>query len=119
MIVVGDGNKAAQAIHHGIGGGIDLMFTRYADANAAVNEQRTENKQQPVKAVNQAHARPDEDSAQNERSHDSPEQDTMLLLLRDGEIVEDHEENEEVIDAKREFEDVSGDKLEAGLMSLP
>src|SRR5215469_11045252 len=69
--------------------------------------------------MNQSDAGADEDSTQDQRTDDSPEQHPMLLLFRDGEEVEDYEEDKQIVDTEGELENVPGEKLETILMSLP
>src|SRR5215468_10906214 len=61
----------------------------------------------------------DKYSAQNERTEDSPKEHAMLLLIRNGEVIEDHEEYKQIVDTQRQLDHVAGDELEAGLTSLP
>src|SRR5215469_6046060 len=69
--------------------------------------------------MNQSDAGADEESTQDQRTNDSPEQHPMLLLFGDGEVVEDHEEDKQIVDTQRELENVPGEKLKTTLMSLP
>ncbi len=43
----------------------------------------------------------------------------MLLFVGDGEVLEDHEKDEEVVDAERELKNITGDELQPRLGSLP
>jgi hypothetical protein len=43
----------------------------------------------------------------------------MLLLFRNGEEIEDDEENKEIVDAQGELDYIAGNELEAGLTALP
>ena len=43
----------------------------------------------------------------------------MLLLFGNGEKVEDHEKEEQIIDAERELQNIAGDELQRDLVSLP
>ncbi len=43
----------------------------------------------------------------------------MLVLLGDGKIAEDYQEDEKIIDAERKFEYVTGDELDGNLPALP
>src|SRR5262249_20370062 len=61
----------------------------------------------------------DENSTKNESANDSPEKNPMLLLFRNGEVVEDHKKNEKIVDAEGQLQHVSRDKFQAGLMSMP
>ena len=72
-----------------------------------------------MKAVDQADSGANKDAAHDERAQNSPEQHAMLLVLRHRKIVEDHEEDEQIIDAERKFQNIAGDELQRRLMSLP
>src|SRR5882762_1129188 len=72
-----------------------------------------------MKAAEQADAGEDEHGAQGKSAQNSPDQDPLLVLFGDAEIAEDEKENEEVIDAEREFDDIAGDELECRLLALP
>src|SRR5579862_7847555 len=43
----------------------------------------------------------------------------MLLFFGNSEVVKDQEEDKKIVDAERQFEDVTGNKFETGLVSLP
>ena len=51
-----------------------------------------------MEEVQQSDAAGDEDDAHDDRPEDAPEEDLVLMDGRDGEIVEDQQENEEVVD---------------------
>src|SRR5215469_7686200 len=69
--------------------------------------------------MNQSDAGADEESTQDQRTNDSPEQHPMLLFFGNGEVVEDYEEDKQIVDTQGELENVTGEKLETTLMSLP
>ena len=72
-----------------------------------------------MKAVDQSNPGADEDAAQHERADDAPEQNAMLLLFRDRKKIEDDQEDEEIIGAEGNFQNVTSDELERYLASLP
>ena len=72
-----------------------------------------------MKPVDQLYSGPDENSPQNKGTQDSPKEHTMLLLFRNGEVIEDDEENKEIVDAQGELDHIAGNELEAGLTPLP
>src|ERR1044072_7618003 len=71
-----------------------------------------------MEALDQGHAEPDHDAAHDQRADYSPDEDAMLGAGRHPEIVKDQDENEDVIDPERVFDDVAGEKIEAVLGSL-
>ena len=72
-----------------------------------------------MEAGDQADPGADKDAAHDQRADNAPEQNAMLLLFRDRKIIEDHQEDEEIIDAEGNFQNVTGDELERDLVSLP
>ena len=58
-------------------------------------------------------------SPQNQCAQDSPEQDAVLLLVGNGKIIEDHEEDKQIVDAERQLHHVSGDEFQTRLTPLP
>src|SRR5215468_7348984 len=72
-----------------------------------------------MKAVDELDSGANEDSAQNQCTDDSPKEHSMLLLVRNGEVFEDHQEYKQIVDAQGKLDHVAGDELEAGLTSLP
>src|SRR6516164_8482344 len=72
-----------------------------------------------MKPVDQLYSGADKDAPQNERTQDSPKEHTMLLLIRNGEVIEDHQEHKEIVDAQGEFDHIPGNELEGGLTPLP
>jgi len=72
-----------------------------------------------MKPVDKLYSGADKDAPQNERTQDSPKEHTMLLLVRNSEVIEDHEEHKEIVDAQRELDHIPGNELEAGLTPLP
>lgn len=72
-----------------------------------------------MEMLDQSDSSADEDSAKYERSDDPPEQDAVLLFIRNGEVLEDYEENKQVVDTERKFQNIAGDKLESDLLPMP
>ena len=72
-----------------------------------------------MKTGDQADSGADEDTPHDERAQNAPEQNAMLQVFGDREIIEDHEEEEKVIDAERKLQDITGYEFEPRLGSLP
>jgi len=72
-----------------------------------------------VEAVDEANAGKNEKAAHQKRAKNSPEKHAVLVLLRDGKVAEDQEEQEQIIYAERKFEHIAGGKFEGHLASLP
>ncbi len=75
------------------------MFAAESQANAAVNQQRSESVENPVEALDQADAGNNENAAHQERTENSPEQHAALMLLRHSEIAEDYKEKKKIVHA--------------------
>jgi hypothetical protein len=96
-----------------------LVLADKAQANSAVDEECAETVENPVEALHEANAGYDEDAAHEQRAEDSPEQHAVLVLVRDSEEAEDYEEKKKIVDAQREFDEISGNELNCDLPSLP
>src|SRR5208282_2855833 len=95
------------------------MFAGKGQPDAAIDEQRPEAVQNPVKALDEPNPGDDEDGAHYQRADNSPKQHAVLLLLGHGEVAEDYEEEEKVVDTERELEDVTRDEFDRDLAPLP
>src|SRR4029077_11269973 len=73
----------------------------------------------PVKRFNEDDTNADHHTAQDQRTQNTPEQHTVLVSSRDGEIGKDEDKNEDVIDAERIFHQVTGQKLQSFRVSFP
>jgi hypothetical protein len=56
-----------------------------------------------VKALDEADPGEDEAAAHHHRAENSPKQNAVLVLLGHGEVAEDYEEDEKIVDAEREL----------------
>ena len=72
-----------------------------------------------MEALDQTNAGEDEEAAHQQSAENPPEKNAVLVLLGDGKIAEDYQEDKKIIDAEREFEYVAGDKLDGNLPALP
>lgn len=86
-------------------------------AESGDGEDDAEDVLDPDEAFEQLDADDDEEAAEGDGSEDSPEEDAMLLFLFELECPEHDEEDEEVVDGERGFDEVSGGEFEAGLMA--
>ncbi len=57
-------------------------------------------------------AEPDHDPAHDQRAKNAPDQHAMLRNGRNAEVGEDQNKNENVIDAERVFDEITGQKIE-------
>src|SRR5580700_9090729 len=78
-----------------------------------VQQKNSQDIEGPFKSRDQSCASGDHRAAQDQRAHDSPEQQAMLVAGIDAKILEDQQKNENVVQAERFFDDVAGKKLQA------
>ena len=119
LVIARHGDKAAQRLHQRILLGSTFCSPITRSRMPLIDQQASEDVENPVKPGDQAHPGANKDAAQEQRAQNTPEQNAMLLLLRDREIIEDHEEDEEIIDAERNFQNIAGDELQRSLVPLP
>ena len=60
----------------------------------------------------------DQDDARDQRPDDAPEQHAVLILNRHSERREDHQEDENIVDAERLLDEVAGRPLQPRLRAL-
>ena len=65
-----------------------------------------------MKTRDQGDAEPNHDPAHYQRAKDAPDEDAMLRDGRNAEVGEDQNKNENVIDAERVFDEITGKKIE-------
>jgi transcription elongation factor GreA len=79
------------------------------------NAEQVENKMKPLY---QSDTGQDHDSAHDQGADNSPHQRTMLCHWWHAKVSKNQHKNEDVIDAQRIFDEVSSEKIEAGLRSF-
>ena len=72
-----------------------------------------------MKPVDKADAGTDEDAAHDQCAEHTPEEHAVLQSLGNAEIGKDQEKNKKIVNAEREFENISGNELERDLRTLP
>src|SRR5882672_1739639 len=117
--VIRDRQKAAQGSDRWVLRRIDLMLAGKSKTNPAIDQERTEQIENPVEALDEADASQDEDTAHEERTEDSPKQNAALVLLRNGKVPEYHEKDEEIVHTEGEFEYIACDEFKRDLSPLP
>src|SRR5437660_707838 len=75
--------------------------------DAGHDEQRAEDVQDPVERGDQDRARADKQPTHDQRAENAVEQHAVLAHLRDAKVLEDENDDEDVVDAERLFDDVS------------
>ena len=76
------------------------MSAERTNSNATVDQQHSKHVENPVKTMDQLYAGSDEDAPHDERSQNAPEQNSMLLLLGNGKVIEDQKEDEKIVHAE-------------------
>ena len=84
----------------------------------ADEKDRPENVEDELEAIDQLDSDEDHDSTHDQRADDSPDQRAMLRHARDLEILKDDNENENVVDAERVLDHVTGEEFEPFLRSV-
>ena len=98
---------------------MDLGVFLAKQFDSAVHQQRPEDVDDPVELSNQSDSRQDENSAHDQRSQNSPEQNFVLVDRGYLEIPEDEKKDEKIIDTEGKFNHVSGDELQRGGTPVP
>src|ERR1041384_7491017 len=83
---------------------LDFFLTAAQHLNAGVDKEGAEDIDDPVKAIDEGGSRENHRHAHHERAEHSPIQNSMLIFRRDFEVRKDQQEDEKVIDGKREFD---------------
>ena len=65
-----------------------------------------------MKTRDQGDAEPNHDPAHDQRAKNAPHEHAMLRDGRDAEVSEDQNKNENVVDAERVFDEITGQKIE-------
>ena len=84
-----------------------------------IDQNATENVDDPLEPLQQQRAQPDHDQPHHDRAQDAPLEHLRLRLGRHAEVTEDQDEDEEVVDAEGELDQVPGVVLERMLRALP
>ena len=79
---------------------LDVHLARPYELVRHVDQEGPEDVDQPGEVRQQGHRGGDEDASQDDRPHDPVEEHPLLVHRRDGEVLEDHQEHEEVVHAQ-------------------
>src|SRR4029077_12142631 len=107
------GQNLRHPTHYGIFFGMHGML-RSEQLESRVQQERPEQVENPIKSLNQNGAQANHRGAHHQRAQHPPEQQAMLVAGIDSEILEDQQEDEDIVHTERFFNDVAGEKLEAG-----
>lgn len=98
-----------QKSHHRMTHGIDLLLlvTVEEHLGTAVQQERTEYQENPLKATDKSRTSKDKDEAQDDGSQDTPVERMLVFLLVDAKRGEYHHHHEEVIHGQGLFYQVT------------
>jgi hypothetical protein len=115
----GDGEKLARQTD----GGIVLRPRRRrlgkSPAQAGHDQKQPHQVQQPVEGLQQGGAGSDHHAAHQQRAHDPPAQDPVLMLGRHAEGGKDDGHGQDVVQRKGKFHQVAGQELQRFLPAAP
>ena len=89
----------------------DRQASAALERERRAEQERAEDVDDPVELLEQHGTEGDEDRAEDERSEDAEEEHAVLQLPRDGEVGEDHGEDEDVVDRERLLDEEAGEVL--------
>ena len=113
LVVLGcDAHPASAKAENEVALEIDLFAVTDEHADTGDEEKRAEEVENPVEALHQRDPEPDHGAAHEERADDSPHQHAMLILPAHLEVGKNENEDEDVVDAERIFDDVAGEEIE-------
>src|SRR5438552_9382863 len=78
----------------------------------AHEQERAENVENELEPLHELDPEPNHDSAHHQCADNSPNQDAMLGHSRNAEVIEDNDEDEDVVDAERILDYVTGEKFQ-------
>src|SRR5690606_24878794 len=94
---------------------LDVVVVPLRHPDPREDEEGAEDVEDPVETLDEEGARADHGAAHDEGAEDPPEQHAVLVLLRDAEVPEDQDEDEDVVDAERLLDQVACEELEPGV----
>ncbi len=89
-----------------------MAIRRFHQANCGDEQDRAEDIFNPAEARQQTDAKSDEKGPHDDCAADSPEQDAMLLVPAKVKRAKHDQEDEEIVDAQRAFDEVAGKELQ-------
>ena len=101
---------AADPAHQWFIADAGVIFFRQRHLHAGKKQEGAEDVQQPVKLGNQPAAGEDHDGTQNNRAQHAIHQYPALQSRRYGEIAEQHQPDEDVIDRQRFLNQITGEE---------
>ena len=107
----------AREPHHEVLGVVVVI--RVADQlDRGVDQERTEDVEDPGELLNRDRAERDEDAAEDQRQDDADQQRLLLILLRHVEARHDDQEDEQVVDGQAVLRQPAGEELHTELAAV-
>ena len=119
MVVRCDGVPAPHRAHNEVVLGLGVGIAVPEELDPGPDEDCAEDHEREGEGCQRRSADSDEDRPQNEREDDTHEQDALVVDARDGELPEDDDEDEKVVDRQRLLHQVGGEVLRAEVTPLP
>ena len=98
---------------------VDRLRFAAQHAHPGDDEKSPEKIKDKMKLRDELDAQPDHGCAHQERAHDPPDQDPVLVARRHPEVGEDETEDEDVVDTERVLDEVAGKKINRLIGALP
>ncbi len=111
----GDGTEFASDTDERILVGLNFSVAAFEQFDPRVDEEGSEDVDEPLEAIDQGDSGKDEEGAKKESSDDAPEKGGELGFFGYGEIGEENGEDKNVIYTEGEFDDVAGKEFHGGL----
>src|SRR5690348_6339974 len=113
----GHRHPSPKEAHHPVFGRMHFHFLAAKELGPRVNQESAKQVDDPIEAANQAHAHHDEDAAHDERAQYAPEKHLVLLPAGNAEIAENQQEDEQIINAEGELDQVRSEEHTSELQS--
>ncbi len=92
---------------------VDLLLVLLGrHAHTGVDQEGAEDIDDPLKALDQGRTNQDHPAAHDQGADDAPEQHTVLVGRRHAEVREQQDEDENIVDAERVFDQVAREELD-------
>src|SRR3981081_4017290 len=80
---------------------------RQRQLDPAYDQERTEQVENPVKALYQRNTAQDHGGSHDQRSHDAPVKYSMLIYCRDEKVRKDRRNHKDIVQTERVFDDIT------------
>ena len=109
-----DGTRRRTSAEHGVAFRVHRRPGVAGDLHRGHEQERAEDVEDPVEALEQRDAGEDEHGPQHEGTEDAPEQHAELVAVGHADVAEDHRPDEDVVDREALLDQVAGQVLTRG-----